>query len=81
MMIIRDHLIRHPDRCTQQAICVFQSARPAPGSRLLPTSSILRAVSKVVASVWTPAPRRQSDRGVPRRGRVAGAAKTDGVAW
>jgi len=22
MMIIRDHLIRHPDRCTHQAICV-----------------------------------------------------------
>ncbi len=22
MMVIRDHLIRHPDRCTHQAICV-----------------------------------------------------------
>ena len=22
MMIIRDHLIRHPDRCTHQAVCV-----------------------------------------------------------
>ena len=22
MMVIRDHLIRHPDRCTHQAVCV-----------------------------------------------------------
>ena len=22
MMVIRDHLVRHPDRCTHQAICV-----------------------------------------------------------
>jgi Fe-S-cluster-containing hydrogenase component 2 len=22
MMVVRDHLVRHPDRCTQQAVCV-----------------------------------------------------------
>ena len=67
MMVIRDHLIRHPDRCTHQAICV----------PICPTGAWLSTPPykfdssrslRVAASAWMPARRRRS-MGSSRRGR------------
>ena len=77
MMIIRDHLIRHPDRCTHQAICVpicptgrlaLDSSLqvrsfPLPG-KLSPLSGCL----SLAGDLW----------GVQEGGEVAGAAKEVG---
>ena len=67
MMVIRDHLIRHPDRCTHQAICVpicptgawlstppykFDASRCLESCRLCPHKRFL-GCSKRGRSCWS----------------------------
>ena len=49
MMVLRDHLVRHPDRCTHNAVCipVFAMRRNLPPvSRRLPVAGDLCGVSE-----------------------------------
>ena len=51
MMVARDHLVRHPDRCTHQAICIPVCPTGAWLSTR-PLNSTLPVVWKVAGSVW-----------------------------
>ena len=80
MMVIRDHLIRHPDRCTHQAICVpicptgAWLSTPPLQVRLVPLSGKLPPLSGRLSLTGDLCR-------VQEGGEVVGAAKEGGVAW
>ena len=55
MLVIRDHLVRHPDLLPTRPFCVSPFARPAPGCRPPYKFDPSRCL-EAAGSAWTPAP-------------------------